>query len=112
VTRFLLIALLVGSPRDVANHVSKHRVELPPEPLVVQRKASVAPTPAKAITLTLSFDNPNTNSQRWVIESTKSATNPVWQVLTNGTVVANGNVAVIVDHQGPSWFYRAGFIWP
>jgi hypothetical protein len=111
VTRLLLILLLVGSPRDIANRPVKHHVAFPPEPQVVQRKV-VSFVAGQPVTFILDFDNPNTNGQNWVIEATANVSKPNWVVVTNGQVGPLGGVRVAIQDQWPGRFYRAGFVWP
>jgi hypothetical protein len=109
--RLLLIVLLIGSPREVSNRVVKHRVSKPHLPKVVSFRPLATNAPPQT-TITLYLDNPNPTSQRWVIESSPNVKPFTWTALTNGTVVPNGSVAVVIQHQSPHQFYRAGFVWP
>jgi hypothetical protein len=91
--------------------VPQAKSSLPPEPWITNL-AFAAAAPAKPTSLFLSFDNTNAAAQRWVIEWSPTEVHPVWTVLTNGSVAANGSVTVQVTNNQAKAFYRAGFIWP
>lgn len=61
--------------------------------------------------LYLTFHNPNTNSQPWVVETATNMLAPKWVLLSAGTVGGNGDVFIPLQPSAPKAFYRAGFLW-
>ena len=109
--RAILIAVvLIGSPRDIANHPVKHgkAIELPPLPKTLPFKVSkvlVVPPPRS---YWLVFSNPNPASETWVIETRQRVKDP-WAFFAQGSVNSFQEASNQFWPTQSMAFYRVGF---